>query len=324
MKRFFSMLPGFLVLAGVLHAAPAPDFWYVVPGGESVTEADASRLVQGIVIPTKVRPTIQTTPAGSAITWRRPDGGRQSFVIQGMSSFTFEPGPIADTTHVNFKAKIIYERPPHSCCSCASWLNSVESLEMLACVPGCNGCGCEGCVCSPGLPCPIEPYGRTTLVAHGGSGERLTFAKSFDTDTITLDSHESGPARFSGCHLTATMSESGVTEIHGAESITLPGAIENRGRVTGDKAFYAWSTPSAALILEQPRSKPAPSFHDGTIEFNVPTATGLTIPGKRPTLEPRTSECSVCGTHPNSQADLEIYDCVPGTYVCYRCITWTC
>ncbi len=324
MTRVLAMLPWFLFVAPALQAAPAPDFWYVVPGETSPAGEDDGRLVQGIVIPSSVRPTVQTTSAGSIIAWRRADGTRQSFAIQGMSSFTFEPGPIANTTHVRFFPEIIFEQPPRSCCTCASWMNSVESVERLSCVAGCSGCGCEGCICSPRTPCPISPEGRLTLVAHDDAAKTLTFSKSNDTDTITMGSGGNGGVQFKGRQVKATMSSTGEVVIHGPESITLPGALANRGRVRDDKAFFAWSSPYASVILEQPRSLPAPSFHDGTIDLNDPKAGGQAISAKRHAVAPVADECSVCGTHPNSKADLEIYDCVPGDSVCYRCITWGC
>jgi len=323
MKRLFSISSAVLLVATALQAAPAPDFWYVVPGDTPSAEAAEGRLVQGIVVPTTVQPTIQTTPSGSIIAWRRPDGTRQSFVIQGMSTFTFAPGPMANTTHVLFHSKLVYEHPTRSCCSCASWLNSVESVERLDCVAGCSGCGCEGCICSPGTPCPTEPEGRLTLVAHDPPGKAMTFAKSNGTDTITLGGGDGG-VRFKGRHVTATMSPTGETVIHGPESITLPGAVASRARLTDDQAFFAWSSPYASVILEQPRSMLAPLFHDDTIDLGVPAAVEKANSSKRRAVAPVLDECSVCGTHPNSKADLDLFDCVPGDSVCYRCITWTC
>jgi len=324
MKRLLAMLPGFLFVATVVEAAPVPDFWYVVPGEATSAGYAAGRLVQGVVIPSSVHPTVQTTPAGTVIAWRRADGTRQSFAVQGMSSFTFEPGPIANTTHVRFYPEITYEQPPQSCCSCASWINSVESVERLACVAGCSGCGCEGCICSPGRPCPVTPEGRLILVVHNDPAKTMTFTKDDGAGSITLASRDNGAVQFKGRHVTATMSPTGETEIHGPESITLPGAIANRARIRDDKALFAWSSPYATVILEQPRSMPAPLFHDETIVLGGPATEGQTNTPKRPTVTPVLDECSVCGTHPNSKADLDLFDCVPGDSVCYRCITWTC
>ena len=168
MKRLLSISSALLIAATALSAAPpkrvaapAPDFWYVAPGE---TEASgASAMVQGIVVPTSVRPTVQTTPAGSVISWRRPDGTRQSFVVEGVSSFTFEPGPLTGTTYVPFGKRKHLQYAPDSCCTCASWQNMVESVEQLGCVPGCTGCGCEACICSPTSPCPGVAAGGMTL-----------------------------------------------------------------------------------------------------------------------------------------------------------------
>jgi hypothetical protein len=152
----------------------------------------------------------------------------------------------------------------------------------------------------------------------------MTFTKFDGAGSITLGGRDNGGVQFKGRHVTATLSPTGETVIHGPESITLPGAVANRARVRDDKAFFAWSSPHASVILEQPRSLPAPSFHDETIDLLVPKALGQASSPKRPTVAPLLDECSVCGTHPNSKADLDLFDCVPGDSVCYRCITWTC
>lgn len=329
MKRCLVISFAFLIVATVVHAAPPkrvaapnPDFWYVVPG--EAPPVGASSMVRGIVVPTSVRPTVQTTPAGSVISWTRPDGTRQSFVVEGVSSFTFEAGPLTGTTYVPFQRSRRLTNDPNSCCSCASWQNSVESLERLTCVAGCQGCGCEGCICSPGLPCPISPEGSLTLVAHNDSANTLTFAKSNGTDAITMGGRGDEGVQFKGRHVTATMIPTGETVIRGPESITLPGGVAERGRITNDKAFFAWSSPYASVILEQPRSMPAPSFEDETIDLNVPAAVGPASSIRRPGVVPMLDDCRICGTHPNSVGDLDIYDCVPGDSVCYRCITWRC
>ncbi len=323
MKRVFAFSSALFFFVTVIQAAPpkpaaapTPDFWYVVPGEASPANDDGGRLVQGIVVPTTVRPTVQTTPAGSVIGWQRADGTRQSFAIQGMSSFTFEPGPIANTTHVRFRPELINEPIPQRCCTCASWINSVESTEALACVPGCVGCGCVGCICTPGGPCPTSPEGVLTLVAHNDPARILVFEQSDVAGSVTMGSPAEGGVRFKGRNVTTTLSPAGNTMIHGPESIALPGGVAHKARITDDRAFFAWSSPHAAVILEQPRSIPAPSFRDETIEFN------LSAKRRAPTVAP--NECRICGTHLNSKADLDIYDCVPGTTVCYRCLTWSC
>jgi hypothetical protein len=300
MKRLFAMLPGFLCVATVLQAAPAPDFWYVVPGEAKAAGANVE--VRGIVVPTAVRPTVQTTPAGSVISWRRPDGTRQSFVVQGVSSFTFAPGPLAGTTYVPFQRSKVLEHDPRSCCSCASWQNMVESVELLACVPGCNGCGCEGCICSPTYPCPSGPRDVMTLVSHNDPATTMTFRNAGAADVTSAEA----------------------LGIRGPDSITLSGRVESRVAVRGDRALFAWSSPSASVILEQPRTLPVPSFRDGTIDLSAPSVGAPAIASKRHAIEPVMDRCTACGTHPNSQADLDIFDCVPGVSVCYRCVSWEC
>jgi len=331
MKRVPVIASVLLVFATALHAAspkraaaPVPDFWYVVPGETPVAGDKISRLVQGIVVPASVRPTVQTTPAGSIIAWQRPDGTRQSFVIQGLSSFSFESGPIAQTTYVRFFPELIYRQPPRSCCSCASWLNSEESVERLACVGGCSGCGCEGCICSPRTPCPIAPEMQLTLVAHNDAANTMTFSKLDGMGAITLGSRGDSAVQFHGRNVAAAMSPTGATVISDPESITLPGGVADRSLLRDDKAFFAWSSPDASVILEQPRSMPPPSFHDGTIDLGVQPVLGRSRSAMPRVRAPMMDECSVCGTHPNSVADLDIFECVPGDSVCYRCITWTC
>ncbi len=319
MKRVLASASALFLVSTVLLAAPskrvaapAPDFWYVVPGEVSaaVTNTGTSKLVRGIVVPTSVRPTVQTTPAGSVISWRRPDGTRQSFVVEGVSSFTFEPGPLAGTTYVPFKRSKLLEYDPRSCCSCASWANMVESVELLACVPGCVGCGCEGCICSPTFPCPSSPGDAMTLVSHSDPATTMTIGQA--------------SVRFRGGQLTADMASIGETVINNPDAIILPGPVETRSAVRGDAALFAWSSPSASVILEQPRFMPSPSFEDGTIEFNARPDEAPMIAAKYLAIAPVMDRCSACGTHPNSQADLEIYDCVPGFSVCYRCVSWEC
>ena len=328
MKRLLAIAFALLIVATALQAAPPereaapPDFWYVVTDETPATSA--SGLVRGIVVPSSATPTVRTTPAGSVISWPRPDGARQSFVVQGVSSFTFEPGPLAGTTYVPFGRRKHLQYAPDSCCMCASWQNSVESVEALSCVPGCIGCGCEGCICSPTSPCPESAIGGMTLAAHKGSGPTMTFGKSGTTDGITIVNHGRTAARFHGKHLSANVTSNGETVINSPDSITLTGRVATRAAVRGDKALFAWSSPDASVILEQPQSMPVPSFQGGTIDFNSQPADAPTTTAKHLEVYPAMDRCRVCGTHPNSTSDLDIYDCVPGNSVCYRCVGWEC
>lgn len=319
MKRLLAIASLPLIIVTALHAAP--DFWYVVPGETPATSAGS--VVRGIVVPSAVRPTVQTTPAGSVISWRRPDGARQSFVVQGVNSLTFEPGPLAGTTYVPFVRSKFLEYDPRGCCACASWQNSVESVEALSCVVGCPGCGCEGCICSPTFPCPIGPDGATRLVAHNDPEATMTFVESGPEPGITLGRH-GHTARFHGRRLSARVNSTGETVIDGLDSIALSGRVATRAIVKDDTALFAWSSPDASVILEQPRSMAAPSFRDGTIDLVMPPADALNTAAKRLAVEPVMDRCSACGTHPNSDGDLDIMDCVPGFSVCYRCVSWEC
>jgi hypothetical protein len=322
MKRLPLFACVVLFVATVLKASPVPDFWYVLP--DETSAASASRLVRGIVIPSSVNPTVETTPAGSVVSWHRPDGTRQSLVVQGVSSFTFERGPLVGTTYVPFGRSRQLEYTPDGCCSCASWQNSVESVEALSCVVGCNGCGCEGCICSPTFPCPGGPGGAMTLVANNDSTAIMTFGRSGANKNITVLGRGRASVRFQGRHLAGTANSKGETVINEPDSIVLSGTVAARAAVRGDRALFAWSSPTASVILEQPRSMPAPSFHDGAIDFDTPPDDGPATMAKHLEVAPVTERCKACGTHPNSDADLDIYDCVPGNSVCYRCVSWEC
>ena len=306
-----------------LLASPVPDFWYVVP--DEAASAATNRLVRGIVVPSSVNPRVETTPAGSVISWRRPDGTRRSFVVQGISSFTFEPGPLAGTTYVPFMQAKRIEYDPAGCCSCASWQNSVESVEALSCVVGCVGCGCEGCICSPTYPCPNGPEGLMTLAAENDPSAKMTFGKSGAQNDIAVVSNGRAAARFHGKNLVAKVSSAGETILSNPDSITLSGRVTSRTTVRGDKALFAWISPDASVILEQPRSMPVPPFRDGVIDLDspsddVPTTTTV----KHIAVGPVMDRCSACGHHPNSQPDLEVMDCVPGEGACLRCVSWEC
>lgn len=304
------------------EAAPVPDFWYVVPD-ESAPAAE-SGLVRGLVIPSSVSPTVRTTPTGSVISWRRLDGTRQSFAVQGVSSFTFEPGPLVGTTYVPFASRKHLQYDPDGCCTCASWQNMVESIERLGCVIGCNGCGCEACICSPTSPCPGSPLGAMTLAAHNDPATTMTFGKAATTDGIKITSRGRAAVSFHGNHLAATVNAKGETVINNPESITLPGRVASSESVRGDNALFAWSSPDASVILEQPRSMPAPAFHGGTIDFKSQRDVAPETTARHLEVEPAMDRCRACGTHPNSMSDLIIYDCVPGDSVCYRCVSWEC
>jgi len=316
-----------ILVSTALQATPpkgekvaAPDFWYVVPD-ESAAVAE-SGLVRGLVIPTSVTPTVRTTPEGSVISWPRPDGTRQSFAVQGIPSFTFEPGPLRGTTYVPFGMRKHLQYVPDGCCACASWNNMVESVEHLSCVPGCSGCGCAACICSPTFPCPQSQAGAMTLAAHNDPTATMTFDKMGTTAGIKIGSHGRGTVSFHGKRLSATANSNGETEINNPDLIRLSGPVASSESVRGDQALFAWSSPDASVILEQPGSMPAPSFHDGTIDFKSLRDAAPTTSARR--LQPVADRCSACGTHPNSMSDLVIFDCVPGDSVCYRCVSWEC
>lgn len=304
------------------EAASVADFWYVVP--DESQAATENGLVRGLVIPSTVDPTVQTTPTGSVISWRRADGTRQSFAVQGISSFTFEPGPLGGTTYVPFVTRKVLQYAPDSCCACASWQNSVESVERLSCVPGCIGCGCEGCICSPTYPCPQSPLGVMTLAAHNDPATTITVGTPGTAAGIKIARRGKAPVSFHGNRVSASVGRKGETEINNPESITLSGRCAQSESVRGDKALFAWTSPDASVILEQPRSMPAPSFHAGTIDFNSQPDDATTTSATRLEVDPVMDRCRVCGTHPNSMSDLVIYDCVPGDSVCYRCVSWEC
>jgi hypothetical protein len=310
-------------VCAVASSPQTPDFWYVVP--DHVSASNPGEKVRGIVIPTSVTPTVQTSAGGSVVSWRKPDGTRQSFVVRGVSAVTFEPGPLEGTIYVPFAvAKRLVARPDESCCSCASWLNSRESVEQLACVPGCSGCSCEGCVCSPSLPCPTSPLSQLTLVARGGNSPVMTFRKSKNGDGLSLAGRSGRSVHFRGKRLSTEITAEGETRINNPDAIELPGIVVSSSTVRGEQSLFAWVTPDASVILDQPRSMPAPTLRDGTIEFDPAPIDEISATVRRPSLVPVGDRCRACGTHPDSESDLDIYDCVPGHSVCYRCVSWEC
>jgi hypothetical protein len=301
--------------------ATAPDFWYVLP--ESDAAAGTHESVRGIVLPSTASPTLQTTAEGAAISWRRPDGTRQSLVVRGVPALSFERGPLDGTTLIPFGGAKRFQVAPDGCCTCASFENSRESVEALSCVAGCPGCGCEGCICSPTFPCPFGPDGAMRLVANNGVGPILTISKPGTRPSVTFDNHGTIAAQFTGRRLDAKLDARGVTVLTDPDSITLFGPVTSRSEIRGDKSLVAWSSPEASVILEQPAAMPIPSLRDGTISFEShPLETFK--PGRRPVLEPTGDRCRACGTHPDSVADTDIYDCVPGNSICYRCVSWEC
>ena len=323
MKRLLPLLAGaWAVFATMAHASSVPDFWYVVSDETSATAS--SKLVRGIVIPSSVSPTVETTPSGSVIAWPRPDGTRRSLVVQGVSSFTFAPGPLDRTTYVPFRTSKVLAYEPRDCCSCASWQNSVESVEALSCVVGCNGCGCEGCICSPTFPCPTGPDNAMTLVADDGAAPTMTFDRTVDAKSVTIVAHGGRKARFHGKHLKTRLTERGETTFDNPDSIALTGGAVSRSTIRGEDALFAWVSPGGSVVLRQHRSMPAPSFHDGVIDFDARPDSAPKLTAKRLEVGPVKDRCSACGTHPNSEADLDLYDCVPGFSVCYRCVSWDC
>jgi len=308
--------------AGRTHVVP--DFWYVVSADAPV--AAERSLVRGIVIPTSVEPTVQTTPAGSVLSWERADGTRQSFAVQGLSSFSFKPGPIKGTMLVPFvdarRLQYFPDYDPKGCCSCASWQDSEESVEWLRCVPGCVGCGCEGCICSPTYPCPTNPFAPVTLRAHNGATPTISFAQRGASDEIAVETRGGNALRFRGERLSVSVAPDGSTEITNPSSIAISGDISTNAIVRGDTALFAWSSQETTVIVEQPKTIAPPAFDHGIIEL-VPR------PGVAPAtnalrLEPLSDRCIVCGTHPNSTGDSEKCECVAGSGTCTRCINFAC
>ena len=304
-------------------AVSAPDYWYVIPG--DAPSASFTDLVTGIVIPSSVEPSVQTTPAGSVVTWQRPDGTRQSFVVQGVASLTFRPGPLKGTTYVPFvdARRLRYDPDfdPKSCCTCASWQDSEESVEQLSCVIGCVGCGCEGCICSPTYPCPMGPANTMTLKPNKGASPNLRFDTATAAAEVTVSGSQ-GVLRFRGKSLSAKAAIDGGAEITNPESITIPGRVVASSTVRGDKALFAWTSPETTVILEQPKGLPAPSIDRESSTIN-PGSRGATE-STALRFQPLMDRCLVCGTHPNSDGDSERCECVPGTQTCTRCINFAC
>lgn len=325
MKRLPVIVSVLLFAMTASHGAPTratvPDFWYVLPA----TDGPAAQrdLVRGIVVPSTATPTVQTSPAGSVISWPRLDGSTQSFVVRGVSSFAFERGPLAGTTYIPFRRAKRLELAPDDCCACASWPHMEESIEHLTCVEGCAECGCEACICSPTYPCPFGVAGDMKLKANNGASPVITIGKAGTNSDVAFESGGGIVARFSGRRLDARIDARGVTTIDNPDSITLAGPVFGRAAILQDKAYFAWVSPEASVILEQPVTMQAPTIQGQTINFSRPPVDAVAS-GKHRVLQTNMDRCRVCGTHPDSVADLDLYDCVPGNSVCYRCVSWEC
>jgi hypothetical protein len=163
-----------------------------------------------------------------------------------------------------------------------------------------------------------------TLAAHNAPGTTMTFDKSGVSEGITIVNRGRTTAKFQGKHVSAKVTPKRETVIDDPDSITLYGAVVTRATHRGDMALFAWSSPDASVILEQPYSMPEPSFTGGTIEFKPQRRDVPTTTVRRMEVESVMDRCRACGTHPNSSADLDIYDCVAGDSVCYRCVSWEC
>jgi hypothetical protein len=160
-------------------------------------------------------------------------------------------------------------------------------------------------------------------VASDGSEPSITIGKSGARDEVTFVDRGRIAARFNGQRLLARFDSHGRAVIDDPDSITLFGPVTSRIATRGDDALFAWSSPGASVILEQPRSMPTPSLRARTIQLAPEPAEEDSF-SKRVSIEPAMDRCRVCGTHPDSVADTEIYDCVPGDSVCYRCVSWEC
>lgn len=325
MKRLLVILSVALFAMSASHGAPTtssgPDFWYALPASDG--PGGVPELVRGIVVPSSAAPTFHTSREGSVVSWVRSDGTTQSFVVRGASSLSFEQGPMSGTTFIPFHRAKRLELSSDACCTCASFENSRESVDALSCVVGCLGCGCEGCICSPTYPCPIGPEDGMRLKASNGVGPTMTIGKGGMRPEIGFEQDGAVVARFSGRRLGSRIDARGVTTIDNPDSITLTGPIVSRSSIVRDEAFFAWVSPEASVILEQPATAPAPTVRQGTIDFSPGPAEAAAF-GRHRVLQPLSDRCTACGTHPNSVADLDIYDCVPGDSICYRCVGWEC
>ena len=303
---------------GARTSPTVPEFWYVVPATDSPNEVDD--VVRGIVVPASVAPSIKNSPQGSIISWRRLDGTTHSFVVQGVSSLAFERGPLAGTIYIPFRAKRLMEADS-GCCDCITFEDMSDSVEFLACEPGCPGCTCGACICPE--PCPSSPAQGLRLKANNGVGPSVMIGRRGTAQEIGFENHGAIAARFSGSRVLAGIDSRGVTTIENPDSITLSDGFSSRTSIVGDKAHFAWSSPDASIILEQPVTMAAPVVGARTIELH-PGSVDRTVLGRYREVQPRV-RCSVCGTYPNHYGDNERMVCLPGTTgTCYRCVSWDC
>jgi len=170
----------------------------------------------------------------------------------------------------------------------------------------------------------MGPESVMTLKPHDRSAPMMTIGGSGAAEGLTVFNEGKPGARFRGKRLGAAVSRDGQPVITDPDTITLDGPVRSNSTARGDKALFAWSSAHAAVIVEQPRAMAAPSFGGGTIDLRSVSRDTPGAATDHLKFAPVMDRCSACGTHPNSDGDLEIYDCVPGTAVCYRCVSWEC
>jgi hypothetical protein len=163
-----------------------------------------------------------------------------------------------------------------------------------------------------------------TLVAEHDTAPAMTFDRTDAANSVTVLARGGPSVRFRGKHLKARVTERGETTIDNPDSIALSGGVVSRATLKGDDALFAWASQGASVILRQHRSMPPPSFHDGVIGLEIQPPEPPKLAAKRIAIGPVMERCSACGTHPDSEADLDLYDCVPGLSTCYRCVSWEC
>lgn len=325
---------------------PQPIYWYVVSDDQQ--SPTALRAVRGIVIPTTVEPTFITSETASIIRWTQDDGTTQSFVVDGISSLTFKQGPMEGTLYIPFtsspnvgaSSSDVIELGPDSCCSCASWVNSSDSIEFKQCVSGCEGCGCEGCICNPTYPCPSNGNGMVLQPRyHSQVDFQVSSMPVASKQSITLApntvsvSNDRDSTVFSGTRIRSRIETDGRITVSNPESIKLGGRIiSQRSTIAHGKALFAWATADTAVIIEQPMSWSPPTRTNDSIDFTFdpssPTSelpASSSTPSKYLDFAPLMDRCRACGTYPNHWGNLESYSCDPGgTSTCYRCVSWEC
>jgi hypothetical protein len=269
--------------------------------------------VRGIVLPSTASPTLQTTAEGAAISWRRPAGARDS------SSFALQRlvrawSPTANS--LSFLRRANLEVAPDGCCTLSRSKTAANQLKPSLASRGAQAAGARAASVAR-RSTPLRSRRSDERPPGNGVGPTLTISGRGRGPSLTFE-HRGDRGVFAGRRPDAKIDPRGVT-VSGSDSITLFGPVTSRSESAATN-HRCRSRPRPPSFSSNPRMR----FRRSAMERSVFDPTLYAIRPGRPRPEPTTDRCSACGTHPDSVADTDIYDCVPGNSVCYRCVSWEC